>query len=283
MSSSNSRTLGVNDTDVKWNREYKWLRFEAGRQGYKARDVTVDSDDVLTGKLCRDISTSDEKCVVDKENCLRFTIHDMGQLGGHTLSPEVHVFLAIDKECKKPYRIYHDEEFDSKAVFPLWKLLKATSFKEASSYAWFDKKKPVQCFRAFYVAFLQEELLECQPTDAKRAQKIQETLAPLVRSIKESKREFYASRDSGKPKQSTTSQAHAGPKPKQGGPKPHAGPKPKQPPAKTEEEPPSIDPKIARMMAKMGFKEGGGLGKDGSGITAPIAVAMRTKQAGLGF
>ena len=98
-----------------------------------------------------------------------------------------------------------------------------------------------------------------------------------MRSIKESKREFYASRDSGKPKQSTTSQAHAGSKPKQG------GPKPKQPPAKTEEEPPSIDPKIARMMAKMGFKEGGGLGKDGSGITAPIAVAMRTKQAGLGF
>ncbi|KAL4181379.1 hypothetical protein AMTRI_Chr12g270890 [Amborella trichopoda] len=38
----------------------------------------------------------------------------------------------------------------------------------------------------------------------------------------------------------------------------------------------------SRMMAKMGFVEGGGLGKDGQGITEPLAAIQRPKSLGLG-
>lgn len=38
----------------------------------------------------------------------------------------------------------------------------------------------------------------------------------------------------------------------------------------------------SRMMAKMGFIEGGGLGKDGQGIAQPIEVIQRPKSLGLG-
>jgi tuftelin-interacting protein 11 len=39
---------------------------------------------------------------------------------------------------------------------------------------------------------------------------------------------------------------------------------------------------VARMMAKMGYTEGMGLGKDAQGITAPLEGKLRPKNAGLG-
>lgn len=39
----------------------------------------------------------------------------------------------------------------------------------------------------------------------------------------------------------------------------------------------------SRMMAKMGFVEGGGLGKDGQGVAEPIEVMQRPKSLGLGM
>lgn len=48
--------------------------------------------------------------------------------------------------------------------------------------------------------------------------------------------------------------------------------------------PPSItdDSKGAQLLRKMGWKEGGGLGATGSGITEPIRVQKRPKGLGLG-
>lgn len=38
-----------------------------------------------------------------------------------------------------------------------------------------------------------------------------------------------------------------------------------------------------KLMKGMGWREGEGLGRDGDGITAPIAVEMRAERAGLGL
>jgi hypothetical protein len=225
--------MNAEEVRVKWQRAFCWLRDEAKRHCYTVTEVVENKvTHEIAGRLCKTTEWLD------------FSIHTHRHKG----MPEVYVFLSIDPQYAKPYRVYHEFAFSKEAVFPLRRMLGATTHDEADKWAWFGKQKTVNAPFEFYVTFLKQELLEA---GVQNAATIREVMKPYTDAIRKRRQRVYAQRPMKSP----------------------------PPPNATAD----YGPVAATLMAKMGYKEGMGLGKAMDGIREPIAPTVSQNKMGLGY
>ena len=239
--------------DFPLDKAYRWLKQDAMRHFYVTRDVYMNvTNNEITGKLLKyNGKVGVGARSLFEENHLDFTIHN--QNGGS----EVYVFLSGDVGHDKPYRVYHEDSFSKEAVFPLRKIILAKTHLEAAASGWFNKRKKAPAQFEFYIAFLRQEILECEG-DKTFVRAIRKIMAPYIAAVKKAKAQFYKTRH-------------------------HTPKQPKQTPPQNTPEQPDYGPVAALLMAKMGFKEGMGLGKAEDGIREPVMAKVGPKKAGLGF
>ncbi len=169
-----------------WSKAFHWLNSEAQRLGwaiYKPVTTEQAGGAFITGRICKILELREGRARISKNNALQFRL---GDVDGYGL-PSAYVRRAQgagvpfdDMGAEGVYRVYHEYQFDARAVYPLEKLLASTTPAEAAASAWFDSDATrVNRRRVYYTfswwhAFLTEEANRC--TDPEKLREIRRIL-----------------------------------------------------------------------------------------------------------
>jgi len=259
------RKLSSREKSINWSSARHWLAAEALRFGWTDYKVEENLETkTIYGQLRKikgEIPTEDCRVFVERKSAFHFEIK---ALNG---TPSIVIRKDLPGEGKgdNSYRVYHEFVFDADAIYPLGKVLAATTREEAEAAAWFDKVKSRNYKMSWWYSFLHSELETYRENPVK------------FRDLKALMNGVGAYDKHGGRKSGGARKHHTGPAKQE-----KAG-LAKQEKANPEPAVPDYGPVAAKLMAKMGYQNGMGLGKAGDGITDPIVAKANQNRKGLGI
>ena len=128
----------------RFNLARNWLLAEAQRFGWSACNIEGTNKQGQLVRLCNDGTTA-----ANQDSTIPFEI-----------KASCGTPIIVIRKGDKTYRVYHDFEFHSHAIYSLRKVLAATTADEAETAAWVDRGGKLMRKMSWWSVFLHEELEE---------------------------------------------------------------------------------------------------------------------------